>query len=85
MANYVQVFRGKVRPDRAAALAELRPKAIAEAQAACPALLHAELVRLDDDTWLDILTWSRPDGAEVLMANAAGLPRWRRCTRYCTS
>ena len=73
MANHVQVFRGKVRPDRAAALAEIRPKAIAEAQAACPELLHAELVRLDDDTWLDILTWSRPDGAEVLMAKASGL------------
>lgn len=38
-----------------------------------PRALHAELVRVDDDTWLDILTWSQPDGVEILMANASGL------------
>jgi hypothetical protein len=36
MATYIQVFRGKVRPDDVARLIEIRPKAVAEAQAACP-------------------------------------------------
>jgi hypothetical protein len=47
MGAHVQVFQGKVRPEHAAALAEIRPRAIAEVQAVCPELLHAELVRMD--------------------------------------
>ena len=41
-------------------LLELGPAAIAEAQRLCPELLGAELVRLEDGTWLDVLRWSRP-------------------------
>jgi hypothetical protein len=37
-----------------------------------PELLGAQLVRLDDGSWLDVLTWSRPDGEQRLMARAAG-------------
>jgi hypothetical protein len=39
-----------------------------------PALLRAELIRLDEETWLDVLTWSRPDGVDELMAKAEQLP-----------
>lgn len=73
MSRFVQVFRCRVNPDNAEALSEIRGKAIAQAQSVCPELLHTELVRVSDDTWLDILTWSRADGAEVLMAKAEGL------------
>jgi hypothetical protein len=55
-------------------LLEIRPAAIAQARAACPLLVRADLVRLDDRTWLDILTWSEPGGADRLMAVAGGLP-----------
>ena len=74
MANVVQVFRATVDPADEARLLEIRPAAIAQAQAACPALLRAELVRLDEHTWLDILTWDGPGGAEKLMAQAGELP-----------
>ncbi|HXV93042.1 MAG TPA: hypothetical protein VD813_07075 [Pseudonocardia sp.] len=74
MPQHVQVFRARVRPDRVEALTAIRPKAVEEARAACPELLHAELVRVDEETWLDILTWSSPDGLEVLMSRSAGLP-----------
>jgi hypothetical protein len=36
-------------------LLEVRPAAIAEAQRLCPELLRADLVRLEDGTWLDVL------------------------------
>lgn len=74
MANEVQVFRASVDPANAARLVEIRPAAIAQAQAACPALLRAELVRLDERTWLDVLTWDAPGGADKLMAVATNLP-----------
>jgi hypothetical protein len=70
MAEYLQIFRARVPQESVAALLEIRPAAIAEAQRLCPALLRAELVRLDGDTWLDVLTWSRADGEQLLMERA---------------
>jgi len=54
-----------------ATLLEIEPVAIAEAQRLCPALLRAELVRLDDDRWLHVLRWSCADGEEQLMQRSA--------------
>ncbi|WP_020393060.1 hypothetical protein [Kribbella catacumbae] len=74
MSNVVQVFRAKIDPANVAQLLQLRPAAIAQAQAACQALLRAELVQLEDNVWLDILTWSDPAGPEQLMKHATQLP-----------
>ena len=71
MGAYLQIFRARVPQQSVAALLEIRPAAIDEAQRLCPELLRAQLVRLDDGTWLDVLTWSRPDGEQRLMARAA--------------
>jgi hypothetical protein len=71
MGTYLQVFRATVAPEDVARLLVIRPAAIAQARAACPELLRAELVRLDERTWLDVLTWSVPDGERRLM-DAAG-------------
>ncbi|MDP9416403.1 MAG: hypothetical protein M3P48_00855 [Actinomycetota bacterium] len=73
MSYFVQVFRAKIDPANVQRLRQIRPRAIAEAQRACPALVRAELVRLDEETWLDVLTWSAPDGDQQLMARAHGL------------
>lgn len=70
MAEYLQVWRANVAEDDVARLLEVRPAAIAEAQRLCPELLAADLVRLEDGTWLDVLRWSCADGEERLMRHA---------------
>jgi hypothetical protein len=70
MAEFVQVWRATVAEADVAPLLTVRPAAIAEAKRLCPELLRADLVRAGDGTWLDVLTWSVPDGEERLMAEA---------------
>ena len=70
MTEYLQVWRARVSEGSVERLLVLRPGAIAEAQRLCPELLAADLVRLDDGTWLDVLRWSCPDGEERLMQHA---------------
>lgn len=70
MTEYLQVWRAKVADADVGPLLAVRPAAIAEAQRLCPELLRADLVRLGDGTWLDVLTWSVADGAERLLARA---------------
>jgi hypothetical protein len=70
MTEYLQVWRARVAESDVARLLELRPRAITEARSLCPELLGADLVRLEDGTWLDVLRWSVPDGEERLMRHA---------------
>jgi hypothetical protein len=70
MTEYVQVWRAKVSADAVETLLAVRPAAIAEATRLCPELRKAQLVDLGDGTWLDVLTWSVPDGEERLLARA---------------
>lgn len=70
MSEYLQVWRARVPEENVEPLLEVRPRAIAEAQRLCPDLVGADLVRLDDGTWLDILRWSTPNGVDHLMAQA---------------
>ncbi len=70
MTEYLQVWRAKVADADVERLLAVRPAAIAEARRLCPDLLRADLVRLGDGTWLDVLTWSCADGEERLMARA---------------
>lgn len=70
MSQYVQVWKAKVAENDVEELLALRPDAIAEAKRLCPALVRADLVRVDNETWLDVLIWSAPDGEEQLMARA---------------
>jgi hypothetical protein len=50
---------------------EAHSDAIDEARRLCPELVRAELVRVDDGTWLHVLTWSHADGEQRLMDRAA--------------
>lgn len=70
MSEYMQVWRARVPEEAVERLLAVRPAAIAEARRLCPELLAADLVRLDDGTWLDVLRWSVPDGEERLMRHA---------------
>jgi hypothetical protein len=70
MTEHLQVWRARVADADVEPLLAVRPMAIAEAQRLCPELLRADLVRLGDGAWLDVLTWSCADGAERLMERA---------------
>jgi hypothetical protein len=78
MSEYLQVWHARVPKHKVERLLTPRPAAIAEARRLCPELLAAELVRLEDGTWLDVLRWSRPDGEERLMAHADRFDAVRR-------
>jgi hypothetical protein len=56
----VEIYRVKIEPANVKRLLEIRAAAVAEFQEQVPELLQADLVRLDDNVWLDILTWSEP-------------------------
>ena len=71
MPRVVDVYRAKVDPANVERLLEVRGPAIAAFQREVPELLRAQLVRLDDDTWLDILEWSEPVDQERQQAAAA--------------
>ena len=82
MAEYMQVWRAKVAEASVGPLLAVRQDAIAEARRLCPELLDAELVRLGDGTWLDVLRWSVPDGEERLMARAEEFDALHRMHGY---
>ena len=71
--QHALVFRATVDPANVDALLDVRPRAIAQARQAQPGLLRADLVRLDETTWLDILVFDTADGDERLMAAAGDL------------
>ena len=85
MAEYVQVWRAKVAEDQVEPLLAVRPAAIAEAQRLCPELLSAELVRVGDGTWLDVLRWSVADGEERRMSRAAEFEALHTMHRFLES
>ena len=68
--THLQVWHARVRAEDVEQLLALWPAGMAEAQRLCPDLVRADLVRLEDGTWLDVLTWSCPDGEEWLMRHA---------------
>lgn len=68
--TFMHVYRVEVPEANIDRLLDIREEAMAEAQRLCPSLIGAELVELSDGTWLDILTWDREDGFDMLMAQA---------------
>ena len=66
----VEIYRVKVGPTRVERLLEIDDQAVAEYQEQVPELERIELVRLDDETWLDIIRWSGPVNQQRLQAAA---------------
>jgi hypothetical protein len=60
MTEYVRVWRAKVAEESVEPFLEVRPHAISQAKRLCAELVRAELVRVGDGTWLDVLRWSVP-------------------------
>jgi hypothetical protein len=74
MNTIIEIYRVKVDPADVERLLEIRAAAVAEFRQQVPELLHADLVRLDDDVWLDILRWSEPVDPDRLSAAAQCTP-----------
>lgn len=55
----IEIYRVKIDPANVARLLQIRGAAMAEFREQIPELRQAELVRLDDNIWLDIQTWMK--------------------------
>lgn len=70
----VEIYRVRIDPTSVERLLEIRSAAVAEFQEQVPELLAADLVRLDRNTWLDVLLWSEPVEPESIGAAAQRTP-----------
>ena len=70
----IEIYRVRIDPSNVARLLEIRGAAVAEFQEQVPELVRADLVRLEDDVWLDILAWSAPVGPDRINAAAQCTP-----------
>jgi hypothetical protein len=70
----IEIYRARIDPANVERLLEIRDAAVAEFREQVPELLQADLVRLDGDTWLDILTWSEPVDPQRIEQAAACTP-----------
>lgn len=68
----IEIYRVRVDPANVERLLEIHDEAVAEYQEHIPELLGIELVRLDEDTWLDIIRWSGPVDPQRMEAAACG-------------
>jgi hypothetical protein len=70
----IQIYRARIDAANVERLLEIRDAAVAEFREQVPELLQADLVRLDGDMWLDILTWSEPVDSQRIEQAAACTP-----------
>ena len=70
----IEVYRVRIDPANVDRLLEIRAAAVAEFQEQVPELVRADLVRLEDDVWLDILAWSGPVDPDRIAAAAQCTP-----------
>ena len=77
----VEIHRLRIDPSNGPRLLEIRGAAMAELREQVPELWQADLVRLGDDVWLEICTWSRtvdPGRIESVVAGSPPLREMRR-------
>jgi hypothetical protein len=70
----IEIYRVRIDPADVDRLLEIREAAVKEFQGQVPELEQAELVRLEDDTWLDVLRWSESVDPERIGKAAEGAP-----------
>ena len=74
MSAVYEVVHSRVRSEAQEEMLALRPAMIDAVRARCPGMLDAQLVHLDDGTWLDIVTWSSREAAERAAAQFGSIP-----------
>jgi hypothetical protein len=70
----IELTRFRVEPHRVEDLLSARPAMLADFHADRAGFLHAHLVRLPDDQWLDIVTWRTPEDFAASRAKGANRP-----------
>ena len=70
----IELTRFRVAPANAEALLAARPAMLADFAADRTGFLGAELVRLPNDEWLDIVTWADPADLAASRDKGANLP-----------
>lgn len=74
MAVVYEVVHSRVRPEAEEAMLAVRPAMIDAVRARFPGMLDAQLVHLDDGSWLDIVTWSSREEAERAATGFSAIP-----------
>ncbi|MBC2901584.1 antibiotic biosynthesis monooxygenase [Streptomyces cupreus] len=70
----VELTRFRVPPDRAQELLDARPGMIGAFRTDRHGFLGAQLVRIDDEEWLDIVWWAVADDLDASQAKGGNLP-----------
>jgi hypothetical protein len=74
MSAVYEVVHSRVRTDVEDEMLALRPTMIDAVRSRCPGMLDAQLVHLDDGTWLDIVTWSSREAAQRATEQFGSIP-----------
>lgn len=70
----VELTRFRTRPGQDAALIAARPRMLDDFRSDRAGFLDAQLIRLPDDEWLDIVWWRSPGDFAASRAKGANLP-----------
>jgi hypothetical protein len=74
MGRVLEIVRSTIPPENEAEVLARRPAAMAAFQAAFPGLVAATLARLDDGSWIDVLTWRSQEDAAQAAAHFGEVP-----------
>ncbi|WP_043848227.1 antibiotic biosynthesis monooxygenase family protein [Amycolatopsis keratiniphila] len=70
----VELTRFKVPADRADELLQARPAMVADFRADREGFLDAQLIRVDEETWLDVVWWRSSEDFAASREKGANLP-----------
>ncbi len=74
MAQCIEVIRFTPKPGSEGALLELRDEMLADIRSKHDGLLRAEMNKLDDETYIDVLLWESKDHADKANADHENIP-----------
>jgi Antibiotic biosynthesis monooxygenase len=82
--GYMEIVHARIRPGAESDMLALRPDFVAAMRRAVPGLVDARLVRLEDGTWLDVVTWASQADAKAAVAAHEQVPEAAQMGTYIT-
>lgn len=70
----LEIVRYVVSPEREAEMREKRRVAVEAIERHCPGFVSAQLARLDERTWIDLVVWTNRQAATAAAARAPEIP-----------